>query len=368
MTGPATEPITAAGEDYVAGLTAAGALTDPAWRSVFATVPRHAFVPTYYRTRLDESGALTRERITAEHPDWMTGVYTDQALPVRRDVTSASSSPSLMARMLQSSAVTGTEHILEIGTGTGYNAALLSARLGSERVTSIDIDSELVDHARGRLASAGYRPAVVLGDGALGHPDGAPYDRIISTCRTDVIPQAWIRQLTPGGLIVAPVGNGVVVLTRTDRRTDPGGPVLRGRFESYYSYFMPMRSGGDRERLAVLARRAATEDGDLSRANLPMSVYDTRDERFWLELAVPGTVRASSGTTELIYHLDGSWARIDRAELTQSGPRRLWTEVENWHGWWARHGRPGPDRLGLTTDADGQTFWLDHPGQTIPRS
>ena len=335
---------------------------------MFATVPRHAFVPTYYRSHLDESGALTRERITAAHPDWMTGVYTDQALPVRPDVTSASTSPSLMARMLKSSAVTGTEHILEIGTGTGYNAALFCARLGSERVTSIDIDAELVDHARARLAGAGYWPAVVLCDGALGHPARAPFDRIIATCRIDVIPQAWTQQLTPGGLIVAPVGNGVVVLTRTAQRTDPGGPVLTGRFESYYSYFMPMRSDNDRERLTVLARRAATEDGDLSRATLPMSVYDARDERFWLELAVPGTVRASSGTTELIYHLNGSWARIEGAALTQSGPRRLWTEIQNWHAWWVRHGRPGPDRLGLTADTDGQTLWLDHPEQAVRQS
>lgn len=368
MTGPTTEPSTAVRDGYVAGLTAAGALTDPAWRSVFATVPRHAFVPTYYRSRLDESGAFISERITAAHPDWMTGVYTDQALPVRRDVTSASSSPSLMARMLQSAAVTGTEHILEIGTGTGYNAALLCARLGSERVTSIDIDSELVDHARARLAGAGYRPVVVLGDGALGHPDRAPYDRIIAACRIDVIPQAWARQLTPGGLIVAPVGNGMVVLTRTDHRAEPRGPVLRGRFESYYSYFMPMRSDDDRERLAVLTRRAATEKGDLGRTTLPMSVYDARDERFWLELAVPGTVRASSGSTGLIYHLDGSWARIDGAELAQGGPRRLWTEVENWHRWWIRHGRPGPDRLGLTIDTNGRTLWLDNPGQPVRES
>lgn len=81
-----------------------------------------------------------------------------------------------------------------------------------------------------------------------------------------------------------------------------------------------------------------------------------------------GAVRASTGTRELIYHLDGSWARIHNAVLVQGGPRRLWSEIETWYDWWLGHGRPGPDRLGIIADADSQELWLDHPSQTIHRT
>ncbi len=355
---------------YAADLAATGALTDPAWQSVFATVARHEFVPTFYRATTGDDGTLTHERITAPNPEWLPTVYSDQALSVRRDVTSASTSPSLMARMLESLHVTGDEHVLEIGTGTGYNAALLCERLGSDQVTSIDIDAELIDRARTRLTAAGYRPAVAVADGALGHPAGAPYDRIIATCRTDVIPLAWTDQLAPGGVIVAPIGTGIAVLADSST-IDPARRSWTGRFENYYSYFMPMRAHHDRDQLAAAARRAATDEGAINTAIVPVTAYESRDERFWLDLAIPGIVRGScgdGGSVDLVYHQDGSWARIEGSSLTQGGAHHLWSDVEARHQEWNRHGRPGPDRIGITLESDLQTIWLDHPEHIIRQS
>jgi protein-L-isoaspartate O-methyltransferase len=96
---------------------------------------------------------------------------------------------------------------LEVGTGTGYNAALLTHRLGAAHVTTVDVDETLVQHARSALNAAGYHPSVHTYsvhtyDGTRGFPDNVPYDRIITTCSFPRIPQAWLEQTKPGGLIL----------------------------------------------------------------------------------------------------------------------------------------------------------------------
>ncbi|MEU6742302.1 methyltransferase, FxLD system [Streptosporangium sandarakinum] len=152
--------------------------------------------------------------------------YRDEAVVTRRDAegrpVSSSSQPTIMALMLEQLGVEPGHRVLEIGAGTGYNAALLAHLTGpGGRVTSVDIDPDLVGRARGHLAEAGFPGVeVVSGDGAEGFAPGAPYDRVIATVGVwDLFP-AWLEQLAPGGRIVAPVDlNGVqrsVALERTD--------------------------------------------------------------------------------------------------------------------------------------------------------
>lgn len=96
--------------------------------------------------------------------------------------------------------------MLEIGAGTGYNAALLVHLTGPRGgVTTIDMDSDIVSQARERLARAEVgNVEVVLGDGALGYPAGAPFDRIVATVGVYSIPDAWLTQLAPQGILVVP--------------------------------------------------------------------------------------------------------------------------------------------------------------------
>jgi protein-L-isoaspartate O-methyltransferase len=101
---------------------------------------------------------------------------------------SSSSKPDLMVRMLEELDVTDGDRVLEIGTGTGYNAALLCHRLGSQNVFSVDVDPALIAAARSRLARLGYHPTLAAADGAAGIAEHAPYDRIIATCSVPVIP------------------------------------------------------------------------------------------------------------------------------------------------------------------------------------
>jgi protein-L-isoaspartate(D-aspartate) O-methyltransferase len=96
--------------------------------------------------------------------------------------------------------------VLEIGTGTGYNAALLAHRLGSAAVTSVEIDPDLAEQARRALTTSGYLLGVTTADGARGYPPHAPYDRIMSTAAVHQVPYPWIAQTRPGGKILTSSG------------------------------------------------------------------------------------------------------------------------------------------------------------------
>lgn len=131
-------------------------------------------------------------------------VYTDRIIDLKEGATI--SQPSLVAWMLEVLDLKGQEKVLEIGTATGYQAALLSHLAGE--IHTIELDEELAQTARDNLTIVGSNEVnVVCGDGALGFPDAAPFDRIIVTAATRRIPPALLNQLAPGGKIVAPIGN-----------------------------------------------------------------------------------------------------------------------------------------------------------------
>ncbi|GAA2668228.1 hypothetical protein GCM10010400_31360 [Streptomyces aculeolatus] len=96
--------------------------------------------------------------------------------------------------------------VLEIGTGTGWNAGLLAHRLGARNVVTVDIDENVATAARTKLYAQRLHPTVVACDGLGGDPPGAPYDRLIATCALRTVPTAWIEQVRPGGIILAPWG------------------------------------------------------------------------------------------------------------------------------------------------------------------
>src|SRR5205823_5917127 len=130
-----------------------------------------------------------------------------------------SSQPLIMARMLERLELGEGMNVLEIGAGTGYNAALLS--LLARRATSVELDRRTASEARAALRRGGYRARVVTADGHRGFASGAPYDRIIVTASTDVLPRAWWRQLADDGLVVVPLrfapsgAQAVVALEKT---------------------------------------------------------------------------------------------------------------------------------------------------------
>jgi protein-L-isoaspartate(D-aspartate) O-methyltransferase len=137
--------------------------------------------------------------------------YLDDAIVTKRDAEgqpiSSSSQPAIMAIMLDQLALAAGQRVLEIGAGTGYNAALIRHIVGpSGAVVSVDIEPDLVETARGHLSSAGYPDVtVVTADGADGYPPGAPYDRVIATVGVSDLAPAWLYQAGPGARIVVPL-------------------------------------------------------------------------------------------------------------------------------------------------------------------
>jgi len=168
-----------------------GSIKDERMETAFRAVPRHLFLP--------------------DVP--LAEVYRDQAIPTKTvdgEAVSSSSQPEIMATMLEQLGLEAGLRVLEIGAGTGYNAALMAHIVGaSGAVVTVDVDQDLVDGARAHLAASGFgRVRVVLGDGGLGHPDGAPYDRIILTVGAWDVAPAWWAQLRPGGRLVLPLAVG----------------------------------------------------------------------------------------------------------------------------------------------------------------
>ncbi|WP_285564913.1 methyltransferase domain-containing protein, partial [Actinomadura rubrobrunea] len=153
-----------------------GAITDPAWRRTVEAVPRHVFVPGVALVLAYSDQTLVAQR--KQHPDQPGFSWS----------TSSSTRPSFTLRLLHLLDVRDGVDVLEIGTGTGYTAALLCHRLDSQHVTTVDIDPDLTRAARRHLAHAGYRPNVTTGDGLHGDPAHAPYDRVLATVAHEHVP------------------------------------------------------------------------------------------------------------------------------------------------------------------------------------
>ncbi|WP_308425122.1 methyltransferase domain-containing protein [Wenjunlia tyrosinilytica] len=291
--------------------------------------------------------------------------------------TSSASMPSVVAAMLRDLGVSDGMRVLEIGTGTGWNAGLLAHRLGSGNVVSVEIDAVMAEHARGALTRAGLTPEVVRGDGGDGWPDKAPYDRVIVTAGVRAVPPRWLEQTRPGGIILAPWGthysdqDALVRLTvEEDGRAT--GPFLR------MVEFMKLRD----QRLDWNRFREHVPefpgDADMSSTTVALSDLGDRYEpvRFVTGLRVPDCAHVvnRSEAEDKAWFFDlttRSWAAAvfrpgePEATVYQSGPRRLWDEVEAAYRWWTARGEPGHSRFGLTVTAEGDRVWLDDPAEDV---
>lgn len=170
-------------------------------------VPRHLFVPEMYRSQ----------------------AYEDHPLPIGYGQTI--SQPYIVAYMTEALGLEGGEKVLEIGTGSGYQAAVLAEIADS--VFTIEIIPELAESARERLKNLGYKNVFVLcGDGYRGWPEHAPFDAIIVTAAPDHIPEPLVEQLKVGGRMVIPVGRvyqELFLVVKTERGVERR-PLLPVRF------------------------------------------------------------------------------------------------------------------------------------------
>jgi len=189
-------------------------LTDNRVESALRNIPRHEFVPD---SEFDYA-------------------YNNEPLPIMKNQTI--SQPGVVTRMTEWLDVRDGQKILEIGTGSGWQSAILSYLVGSGNVYSIERHSELVKFAQENLKKLDINNVhVILGDGSIGYPEESPYDRIIITAACSEIPLPLLDQLKENGLILAPVGDSsqsLVLLQKT-----PNGLVEIKNQSKYV--FVPLR-------------------------------------------------------------------------------------------------------------------------------
>lgn len=372
----------------------------PEWADAFRAVPRAAFLPDLvwsYDMASGRSVPVSR----AGGPDaWVRAAYANVPLVTQWDdgrhtgrepgsvATSSASMPSVVAAMLRDLDVRDGMRVLEIGTGTGWNAGLLAHRLGGSHVVSVEIDPAVVTHARAALARAGLNPEVIHGDGARdGGPGSAPYDRVIATAGVRALPPRWLEQTRPGGIVLAPWGthysdqDALVRLTVRDDGGDGGGGGASGPFLRMVEFMKLREQRLDWGRFGPYVADFPG-DADVSRTALTLSDLGQRYDsvRFVTGLWVRGCAHVVNRTGQdagraWFFDLTSrSWAVAEfregerGASIHQSGPRRLWDEVEAAVTWWADHGRPGVERFGLTVGPDGGTHpWYEDPSRPLAR-
>jgi protein-L-isoaspartate(D-aspartate) O-methyltransferase len=372
-------------------LTVAGVLepTDRdsrAWMAGLRAVPRHAFVPTRaWAEPMDDRPEHIIDRHRDSRP-WWDAVYSNTTIITQRgdgtaDVADTSSPPSsslscphVAMEFLRLLDVADGNRVLEIGTGTGWSAAMLSWRLGDDHVVTVEVDSRVSAAAADALAAAGHCPTVITGDGALGHDARAPYDRVHVTCGVRDIPYAWVQQTRPGGVIVAPWmpahGQWGEQLQLHVRH---GGTAV-GRFAGAAT-FMMMRAQRAPRSWPPYPGEGATSTTRLD----PQGLSPAWIEGFGLYLATvaPDLVVTWAGWeaidgeqawTMRLRHLHGddwalvcAWEESGEVEVMQGGGRPLWDELEAAYERWLRAGAPGRERFGMTVGPGGQSVWLDCP-------
>lgn len=375
-------------------LTTRGVLA-PEWCAAFGSVPRHLFIPdTVWEA--DEDTDDVHDLLPLHRADdpqrWLELAYRNRALITQVDdgypagpdsagfeATSSASMPSVVAVMLSALDVRDGQRVLEIGTGTGYNTALLAHRLGAEKVTTIEIDPEVAARARAALSDARLTKVTVIeGDGSVGHPAATPYDRVISTAACQRVPYAWVAQTRPGGRVLTPWANpyfdgGLLSLTVADDGTASGRIVDK-------TSFMWLRD----QRVSRVRFGEVVRDGDEAAVTTtdihPYGVGGDYDAQLAISLQVAQCKNLYSPYDEdrgegIVWFLDPgrrSWASLhhttpdasdEKYTIRQHGPRRLWDEVEAAYRGWRDAGSPAACRWLFTVTPDGQHVALDGRGR-----
>jgi protein-L-isoaspartate O-methyltransferase len=350
-------------------LEASGDLVSAHWRRAVEETPRHPFVPAYY---LPQGGVPTTWRkVTAQDGDeWLRTAYENRTLVTRFSEpgsglpTSSSTAPSLVVRMLELLDVEKSDDVLDLGTGTGYQTALLAHRLSSpEQLVSADIDPELTDAATRALSGLGLAPQLRTVDGTSEEWGEQAFDKIIASCALPRVSGPLRSALRPGGRLIAnlfpPLSNTLVVLDH-----QPNGS-LKGRFHPDGGSFMAARVSGpspDPETPERPSESGTTE--------VPQEAFDNYHFLFLLAAHLPGAQLQYGTTAEATTRrivVPGGWAQATYGagstwSWAEAGGHGVWETVERRWQWFNDLDQPTWDRFGLTvTPENTHVLWFQNP-------
>lgn len=361
------------------------ALPDSRWHRPIATTPRHVFIPRWFerepetrrwqvcdgaedpnrwmRTAYGNTASVVT-KVEDRHADHVDGGYFDL---VAGRPTSSATNPWRVVEMYRAARIHATcGDVLDVGTGSGYGCAVLGAMVGTENVTTIDVDPYLTRIAGQRLDAIGLKPSIVTAD-ATGPLDWEG-ERIAAMVAVPAIPASWLTALRTGGRLAVNLAG--TMATVTARKLEDGSGW--GRVElDYRGGFMYTRgpstytqsyNGEQMDQLAA----ALAEDGTTTTSVFPVIDLDRADElASVLSLAVPGVVWSYSRTEEgwcvaALTHPDGSWARAEGQQGTpatvhEDGPRQLWHELDRIRYLWLAHGSLGLWGADVRIEPDGTT-------------
>jgi protein-L-isoaspartate O-methyltransferase len=371
-------------------LAAAGSLL-PEWHPAYLRCLREDFLPDLIWPRAADGitqGPMVN-RLT--HPgDWFEAVYSDVPITTQWDdgkhrgdghgttPSSSNSMPSVVFGMLADLGAVEDCATLVAGAGTGWDSALLAARIGDELVTVVDVDPATARQARLNHERVGLRPTVLEGNALEGCPDRADFRRVLASFSIIAVPSAWLAQCEPDGVIVAPFGTeyGGEAVVRLVMDHDGGAS---GHFTRTSAFTRARQQRTDRPSVdAYLHGERWPAAAERSTTTLSPAETGSWLAQFVIGLQVPGVFwraeRYDQGAYTLWLHSSDtqSWATADfehgrtEFEVYQAGPRRLWDEVERAYRWWREAGGPGIGRLGLTVTPGGRHFpWLDDPSNPL---
>ncbi|MFD9940314.1 methyltransferase domain-containing protein [Nonomuraea sp. NPDC059023] len=361
------------------------------WVEALQAVPRHRFVPdvAWAEPMDDRPEHLINRQV--DPAAWWDAIYSNTAIITQRGngtaeltdrssaPTSSLSCPHVAVEFLQLLDLAPHHRVLEIGTGTGWTAAMLTHRVGDHRVTTIEVDRAVAAVAVANLKEAEAAPAALVGDGSAGHPDHAPYDRVHVTCGVRDIPYAWVEQTRPGGVIVLPW-------------MPPGQPFgMRLRLDVLDDGTAIGRPTGGASFMMLRSQRLPTtwpgypDGGALSETHFhPHTAHAARWTGFgpYLAAAAPHLLVTTAGweqgddeawrwVTRLRSTDSAAWGIAEVAEsggmtvVRQGGAHTLWDDYERAYMNWLKAGSPAPERLGFTVTPAGQHMWLDSPDQVV---
>ena len=339
-------------ERMVDTLKRQGAIRSEQVDAAFRRVERHRFIEAVYE--FESSGAVQARHFDPENPteEQLDAIYRNRALVTRvsnNTPTSSSSEPGIVAEMLELIDAGSGLKVLEIGAGTGYNAALLAELVNDPAlVVSIDIQEDVIAQAARLLGNAGYGEVILrVGDGAKVAPEEAPFDRIVATVGCPDISPAWGAQLRPTGNMLIPLQHAAwYPLTRLWTDND----ALRGRVVGWSGFMLiqgllategpwPFTHSSDfapNERSKELPPFEGFNDENWS-ADSPIFNFfyfvGLEDSRaFWTHKA-PGFGLLDEHLSTVIVNLKSGSVFLD-------GDQQLYSRLNQIYDRWCSHGRP----------------------------